>query len=70
MLIEGLTKDDHAIVRACSARGLGKFGPSTFRSLLLGLHDNNSNVRKAAGKAITDNFSIDLIDEEFEDKPA
>lgn len=70
MLIEGLTKDDHAVVRACSARGLGKFGPSTFRSLLLGLHDNNPNVRKAAGKAITSNLSIELINDEFMDKPA
>lgn len=46
VLIEGLTKDENALVRAYSAKGLGLFGPSTFRTLLLGLHDTNPMVRK------------------------
>ena len=46
VLIEGLTKDDNPKVRGYSAKGLGLFGPSTFRTLLLGLHDTHPNVRK------------------------
>jgi hypothetical protein len=46
VLIEGLTKDENPKVRGYSAKGLGLFGPSTFRTLLLGLHDTHPGVRK------------------------
>ena len=42
-------------------------GPSTFRSLLLGLHDPHHSVRKAAAETIY-GFSIETINEEFWDK--
>lgn len=46
MLIEGATKDPNPRIRSFSAKGLGLFGPSTFRSLLLTLFDSHPGVRK------------------------
>ena len=39
MFIEGVTKEQNAAIRIECAKGLGKIGPSTFRTLLLTLHD-------------------------------
>ena len=39
MFIEGVTKEANAAIRVECAKGLGKIGPSTFRTLLLTLHD-------------------------------
>ena len=68
MLIEALTKDENPNIRAYAAKGLAMFGPSTFRSLLLGLHDNSPLVRKAAASAVAKHFSAEMISDEFWDK--
>lgn len=70
LLVEGLSKDANPQTRAQAARGLGLFGPSTFRSLLLGLHDGSAEVRKSVAKTIVTNFSLEAVLEEFLDKPA
>ena len=70
MLIEALTKDQNPVIRAQAARGLGLFGPCTFRSLLLGLHDSHSGVRKAAALSISKHFSMEAISDEFWEKVA
>ena len=67
MLIEAMTKDDSPIVRAQAIRGLGAIGPSTFRSLLLGLHDPHHSVRKSAADTML-SFSVESISEEFWEK--
>jgi hypothetical protein len=41
MFIEGATKDRNAAIRAECAQGLGQIGASTFRTLLLVLHDSD-----------------------------
>ena len=64
MLIEALTKDQNPQMRAQAARGLGMFGPCTFRSLLLGLHDSHPSVRKATASTIA-RFSPEAISDEF-----
>ena len=66
-LIEAMTKDDNPLVRAQAIRGLGLVGASTFRSLLLGLHDPHPSVRKAASGAIH-SFRVDEINEHFWEK--
>jgi HEAT repeat protein len=70
LLVEGLSKDTNSQTRAQAARGLGMFGPSTFRSLLLGLHDGSAEVRNAVAKTIVVSFSLEAVLEEFLDKPA
>lgn len=45
MFIEGVTKEQNELIRIECARGLGKIGPTTFRTLLLALHDRSYNVR-------------------------
>mmetsp|Transcript_12335 Transcript_12335/g.23406 ORF Transcript_12335/g.23406 Transcript_12335/m.23406 type:complete len:187 (+) Transcript_12335:2074-2634(+) len=70
LLVEGLSKDSNPQTRAQAARGLGLFGPSTFRSLLLGLHDGSAEVRKSVAKTIVTCFSLEAVLEEFLDKPA
>lgn len=68
MFIEGLTKESNEQIRIECARGLGKIGPTTFRTLLLGLHDRSFNVREAASKAITRNMTPESVDEAFQEK--
>ncbi|CAG9335294.1 unnamed protein product [Blepharisma stoltei] len=68
MLIEALTKDQNPQIRAQAAKGLGLFGPSTFRSLLLGLHDSHPFVRKIVAQTISNNFTAEAISEEFWEK--
>lgn len=46
IFIEGITKDKNPIIRAESAKGLGKLGVQNFRVLLFGLRDLDENVRK------------------------
>jgi HEAT repeat protein len=67
MLIEAMTKDDNYVVRAQAIKGLGVIGSSTFRSLLLGLHDPHPGVRKASADTIS-LFSPESINEEFWEK--
>ena len=67
MLIEAMTKDDSPVVRGQAIRGLGEVGASTFRSLLLGLHDPHHSVRKAAADTIA-RFSVEEVNEEFWEK--
>lgn len=67
MLIEAMTKDDNPLIRAQAIRGLGAVGASTFRSLLLGLHDPHHSVRKAAADTICE-FTAEEVYEEFWEK--
>ena len=68
MFIEGVTKDKNAQIRCECATGLGQIGPSTFRTLLLALHDNNGNVREASSQAILKNMQPHEVDVAFRDK--
>jgi hypothetical protein len=56
-----LTKDNNPIIRQNSAIGLAEMGPHTIRTLLIGLHDENFNVRKTVEKEITDKISVESI---------
>lgn len=68
MFIEGVTKESNATIRVECARGLGKIGPSTFRTLLLTLHDPNPVVTEAACNAILKNTTPEAVCEHFADK--
>lgn len=68
MFIEGVTKESNAAIRVECARGLGKIGPSTFRTLLLTLHDPNPVVTEAATAAILKNTTPESVCENFADK--
>jgi len=57
MFIEGATKDKNPIIRAECSTGLGNIGSSTFRTLLLNLHDSSGYVREAACSAILRNMT-------------
>ena len=65
MFIEGVTKDKNPVIRKECAYGLGEIGASTFRTLLLALHDSNRNVRSGAGEAIVKGMSIEEVLEAF-----
>ena len=68
MFIEGVTKESNAAIRVECARGLGRIGPSTFRTLLLTLHDVNPIVVEAACSAILKNTTPEGVCEHFSDK--
>ena len=65
LFIEGVTKDRSPAIRRECAFGLGEIGPSTFRTLLLSLHDSNKGVRNAAGEAIVKGMSVEEVLEAF-----
>jgi len=46
IFIEGITKDKNPLIRAESAKGLGRLGVQNFRILLFGLRDPEESVRK------------------------
>ena len=68
MFIEGVTKESNVAIRIECAKGLGKIGPSTFRTLLLTLHDPSTQVREAACNAILKNTSPESVFSAFSDK--
>lgn len=68
IFIEGLSKDSNPIIRANCAIGLASIGPHTIRTLLIGLHDENKEVRKIVEKEITSKFAVYEILELFEYK--
>ena len=68
MFIEGVTKEANAAIRVECAKGLGKIGPSTFRTLLLTMHDQNFAVKEAACVAVLKNMTPESVFESFEDK--
>ena len=68
MFIEGLTKDKNFAIRCECANGLAQIGPSTFRTLLLSLHDPHPSVRDAASLAILKNMTCERVDEAFKGK--
>lgn len=68
MFIEGVTKDKSVLIRQECAYGLGQIGASTFRTLLLALHDSSSKVRDAATLAILKNMTPEDVDAHFKDK--
>lgn len=68
MLIEAFTKDMNHIIRAQAAKGLGLIGPSQFRTLILGLHDEHFYVRNSTARAISKNFTVEGILAEFANK--
>ena len=68
MFIEGVTKEANSSIRIECAKGLGKIGPSTFRTLLLTLHDPQIAVKEAACLAILKNMTPESVYECFADK--
>ena len=52
IFIEGLTRETLSRIRIECARGLAKLGPQTFKALLLGLKENNDEVRNETANAI------------------
>ena len=68
MFIEGVTKEANAAIRVECAKGLGKIGPSTFRTLLLTLHDRNLAVKEAACIAVLKNMTPESVYESFVEK--
>lgn len=68
MFIEGLTKDKSYQIRCECANGLAQIGPSTFRTLLLSLHDPHPAVRDSASQAIMKNMTPEKVDEAFKGK--
>jgi hypothetical protein len=61
ILLEGLTKDSSTTVRKNSAIGLTKMGPHTFRTIILGLYDEDWSVRRIVEKEIFDNYEIGIL---------
>ncbi len=61
LFIEGATKDTNPIVRRECVLGLGVIGATTFRTLLLVLHDSCAAVRQAAAEAICNNMTPEAI---------
>jgi len=57
MFIEGVTKEANPNIRVECAKGLGRIGPTTFRTLILALHDNHPAVKEAACTAILRNMT-------------
>lgn len=57
MFIEGVTKEANPNIRLECAKGLGKIGPTTFRTLLLTLHDPHPAVVEAVCTAILRNMT-------------
>ena len=68
MFIEGVTKEKNPQIRCECAFGLGQIGPSTFRTLLLALHDQNQHVKEAASQAILKFMQPEDIDKTFQGK--
>jgi len=68
MFIEGLTKETNEQIRIECARGLGRIGPSTFRTLSLGLHDRSYIVREAASRAIVRYMTPESVNKAFQEK--
>ena len=68
MFIEGLTKDRNYLIRCECAQGLAQIGPTTFRTLLLALHDPHPSVRDSASAAIMRHMSCEDVDEAFRGK--
>ena len=67
-LIEAFTKDSNHIIRAQAAKGLGKLGPVSFRTLILGLHDPHPFVRKISASTIAKYFTANSLFKEYEEK--
>mmetsp|Transcript_45070 Transcript_45070/g.59768 ORF Transcript_45070/g.59768 Transcript_45070/m.59768 type:complete len:180 (+) Transcript_45070:2060-2599(+) len=57
MFIEGVTKEANPNIRLECAKGLGKIGATTFRTLMLTLHDPHPAVKEAASNAILRNMT-------------
>ena len=68
MFIEGVTKEANPNIRVECAKGLGRIGPTTFRTLILTLHDPHPAVREAACTAILRNMTAESVYKCFEDK--
>ena len=68
MFIEGVTKDRNYQIRCECAQGLAQIGPTTFRTLLLALHDIHPAVRDAASQAILRHMNPEEVDDVFRDK--
>ena len=68
MFIEGVTKEANPSIRLECAKGLGKIGATTFRTLLLTLHDPHPGVKEAACNAILRNMTPESVFACFEDK--
>ena len=68
IFIEGISKDSNPIIRANCAIGLAMIGPHTIRTLLIGLHDENREVRKIVEKEIVRKFAVEDVLNIFSEK--
>ena len=68
IFIEGISKDSNPIIRANCAIGLASMGPHTIRTLLIGLHDKNREVRKIVEKEIVQKFAVGDVLSLFSEK--
>jgi HEAT repeat protein len=64
-MIEALMKDSNHIIRAEAAKGLGSLGPSSFRTLILGLSDTHPHVRESVASTIYKNFTAESLNREY-----
>ncbi len=65
LFIEGVTKDRNPTIRRECAYGLGDIGPSTFRTLLLALHDSSRAVRDAAAEGMVSGMDVASVMDNF-----
>ena len=61
IFIEGFTKDPNPIIRANCAIGLSENGVHNMRTLLVGLNDENENVRSTTEKLIVVKMDINNV---------
>lgn len=60
IFIEGITKGS-PLVRIQSAKGLGKLGVQNFRALILGLRDEDPQVKKISADVILESFTTEDV---------
>ena len=65
IFIEGFTKDPNPIIRMNCGIGLSEIGVHTMRTLLIGLNDDDDNVRNTIEKVIVVKMDINSVIEYF-----
>lgn len=65
LLLDGLARDSHPLVRASCAWSLSNQGPKRLRSLLLAMWDGHASVRSAIMNGLTANMDIQTINAFF-----
>lgn len=67
IFIEGIAKGSQ-MVRIQSAKGLGRLGIQNFRALILGLRDDDSEVRQTTTNVILNSFSSEDVSHFYSSK--